>query len=162
MTRAISLHNVSKTYTPRGVRVVDPLSLAISPREFLVLLGPSGCGKSTVLRMIAGPEEIDAGRLFLDGELPTHCRPPTATWRWCFRNFALYPGMTGRDDIGFPLRIENTPDRLPDLGEQPGAGHRGRRAPGGVSGTMRTAPGARKLTALVWGPDDEAPPEGTP
>jgi multiple sugar transport system ATP-binding protein len=105
MTRAISLHNVSKTYA-RGVRVVDRLSLDIAPGEFLVLLGPSGCGKSTVLRMIAGLEEIDEGELFLDGEHGNDLLPSDRDIAMVFQNFALYPTMTSRDNIGFPLRIE--------------------------------------------------------
>ncbi|WP_395576221.1 ABC transporter ATP-binding protein [Streptomyces sp. BK79] len=105
MTRAISLHDVSKTY-PRGVRVVDRLSLDIAPGEFLVLLGPSGCGKSTVLRMIAGLEEITEGRLLLDGEYANDLLPAERSMAMVFQNFALYPNMTTRGNIGFPLRVE--------------------------------------------------------
>lgn len=105
MTRAITLHDVSKAYT-RGIRVVDRLSLDIAPGEFLVLLGPSGCGKSTVLRMIAGLEEIDEGSLFLDGEYGNELPPSARDMAMVFQNFALYPRMTSRDNIGFPLRIE--------------------------------------------------------
>ncbi|MGW4568111.1 ABC transporter ATP-binding protein [Streptomyces sp. NPDC004561] len=106
MTRAIALHDVSKSYG-RGPRVVDRLSLDIAPGEFLVLLGPSGCGKSTVLRMIAGLEDIDAGDLLLDGEYANHWQPSERAMAMVFQNFALYPNMTGRDNIGFPLRIES-------------------------------------------------------
>ncbi|WP_037890179.1 ABC transporter ATP-binding protein [Streptomyces viridochromogenes] len=106
MTRAISLHDVSKSYT-KGVRVVDRLTLDIEPGEFLVLLGPSGCGKSTVLRMIAGLEEIDEGELLLDGEYANDLLPAARQMAMVFQNFALYPNMTGRDNIGFPLRIES-------------------------------------------------------
>ncbi|MFE5188319.1 ABC transporter ATP-binding protein [Streptomyces sp. NPDC056628] len=106
MTRAISLHAVSKSYT-RGARIVDRLSLDIRPGEFLVLLGPSGCGKSTVLRMIAGLEEIDDGELFLDGEYANDLLPADRRMAMVFQNFALYPSMTSRDNIGFPLRIES-------------------------------------------------------
>ncbi|MCD7441839.1 ABC transporter ATP-binding protein [Streptomyces lincolnensis] len=105
MTRAISLHDVSKTYT-RGVRVVDRLSMDVEPGEFLVLLGPSGCGKSTVLRMIAGLEDITEGRLLLDGEYANDLVPSQRDMAMVFQNFALYPNMTGRGNIGFPLRIE--------------------------------------------------------
>ncbi|MGC9437253.1 ABC transporter ATP-binding protein [Streptomyces sp. WG5] len=105
MTRAISLHDVSKTYA-RGVRVVDRLSLDIAPGEFLVLLGPSGCGKSTVLRMIAGLEEITHGRLLLDGEYGNDLPPSERSMAMVFQNFALYPNMTTRGNIGFPLRVE--------------------------------------------------------
>ncbi|MGI5192504.1 ABC transporter ATP-binding protein [Streptomyces sp. CA-288835] len=106
MTRAISLHDVSKAYT-RGVRVVDRLSLDIAPGEFLVLLGPSGCGKSTVLRMIAGLEEITEGELLLDGEPADDLQPSERAMAMVFQNFALYPNMTTRGNIGFPLRVEN-------------------------------------------------------
>ncbi|MGW7819315.1 ABC transporter ATP-binding protein [Streptomyces puniciscabiei] len=106
MTRAIELHDVSKSYT-RGTRVVDGLSLDIAPGEFLVLLGPSGCGKSTVLRMIAGLEDIEEGELLLDGEYANHWQPSERGMAMVFQNFALYPNMTGRDNIGFPLRIED-------------------------------------------------------
>jgi multiple sugar transport system ATP-binding protein len=111
MTRAISLHDVSKTYT-RGIRVVDRLSLDIAPGEFLVLLGPSGCGKSTVLRMIAGLEEITEGELRLDGEYANDLLPAERRMAMVFQNFALYPNMTSRGNIGFPLRIE-APDEDP-------------------------------------------------
>ncbi|WP_406128502.1 ABC transporter ATP-binding protein [Streptomyces sp. NBC_00989] len=111
MTRAISLHDVSKAYA-RGVRVVDRLSLDIAPGEFLVLLGPSGCGKSTVLRMIAGLEQIDEGVLRLDGEYSNELAPSERDMAMVFQNFALYPSMTSRDNIGFPLRIE-TPGEDP-------------------------------------------------
>ncbi|WP_406328798.1 ABC transporter ATP-binding protein [Streptomyces sp. NBC_00203] len=105
MTRAISLHQVSKSYT-RGVRVVERLSLDIRPGEFLVLLGPSGCGKSTVLRMIAGLEEVTEGEVRLDGEYANDLPPSGRDMAMVFQNFALYPSMTSRDNIGFPLRIE--------------------------------------------------------
>ncbi|WP_329246679.1 ABC transporter ATP-binding protein [Streptomyces sp. NBC_01478] len=111
MTRAISLYDVSKSYA-RGVRVVDRLSLDIAPGEFLVLLGPSGCGKSTVLRMIAGLEQIDEGELRLDGEYANELAPSERDMAMVFQNFALYPSMTSRDNIGFPLRIE-TPGEDP-------------------------------------------------
>ena len=112
MTRAISLHDVSKIYA-RGVRVVDRLSLDVRPGEFLVLLGPSGCGKSTVLRMIAGLEEITEGRLLLDGEYGNDLLPSDRNMAMVFQNFALYPNMTSRGNIGFPLRVEKP-------GEDPG------------------------------------------
>lgn len=111
MTRAISLHNVSKSYT-RGVRVVERLSLEIRSGEFLVLLGPSGCGKSTVLRMIAGLEEVTEGEVRLDGEYANDLPPSGRDMAMVFQNFALYPSMTSRDNIGFPLRIE-TPGEDP-------------------------------------------------
>ncbi|MET9735427.1 ABC transporter ATP-binding protein [Streptomyces sp. NPDC006458] len=106
MTRSISLHDVSKSYA-KGTRVVDRLTLEIESGEFLVLLGPSGCGKSTVLRMIAGLEDIDEGHLLLDGEYSNELPPSGRDMAMVFQNFALYPNMTSRDNIGFPLRIES-------------------------------------------------------
>ncbi|MFB7220295.1 ABC transporter ATP-binding protein [Streptomyces sp. NPDC056227] len=106
MTRAISLHNVSKTYG-RAQRAVDRFSLSIDPGEFVVLLGPSGCGKSTVLRMIAGLEEITEGELLLDGEPSNDVAPRERGMAMVFQNFALYPSMTNRANIGFPLKLQN-------------------------------------------------------
>ncbi|MFD5637594.1 MULTISPECIES: ABC transporter ATP-binding protein [unclassified Streptomyces] len=111
MTRAISLHHVSKSYS-RGPRAVERFSLDIRPGEFLVLLGPSGCGKSTVLRMIAGLEEVTEGEVRLDGEYSNDVPPSERNMAMVFQNFALYPSMTSRDNIGFPLRIE-TPGEDP-------------------------------------------------
>ncbi|MFD7289474.1 ABC transporter ATP-binding protein [Streptomyces sp. NPDC059863] len=106
MTRAISLHSVSKVYG-RSTRAVDRFSIDIAPGEFVVLLGPSGCGKSTVLRMIAGLEHITDGELLLDGELSNDAPPRERDMAMVFQNFALYPNMTNRDNIGFPLLLEN-------------------------------------------------------
>ncbi|MGW6304538.1 ABC transporter ATP-binding protein [Streptomyces niveus] len=106
MTRAISLHSVSKVYG-RTTRAVDRFSLDIDPGEFLVLLGPSGCGKSTVLRMIAGLEDITEGELLLDGERANLLPPRDREMAMVFQNFALYPNMTNRDNIGFPLSLQS-------------------------------------------------------
>ncbi|ROQ62613.1 carbohydrate ABC transporter ATP-binding protein (CUT1 family) [Streptomyces sp. 840.1] len=106
MTRAITLNNVSKAYG-RSSRAVDRLSLSIEPGEFVVLLGPSGCGKSTVLRMIAGLEGVSEGEVLLDGEPANHLSPRERGMAMVFQNFALYPTMTNRANIGFPLKLEN-------------------------------------------------------
>ncbi|MFI2349886.1 ABC transporter ATP-binding protein [Streptomyces sp. NPDC019443] len=106
MSRAISLRSVSKRYE-RTARAVDRFTLDIEPGEFVVLLGPSGCGKSTVLRMIAGLEDITEGELLLDGEYANHIPPRDRGMAMVFQNFALYPSMTNRQNIGFPLRLEN-------------------------------------------------------
>ncbi|TLS43466.1 ABC transporter ATP-binding protein [Streptomyces montanus] len=106
MTRAISLNRVSKSYQ-RGIRAVEKLSLDIEPGEFLVLLGPSGCGKSTVLRMIAGLEEVTEGEVLLDGEYANDLDPSERDMAMVFQSFALYPTMTTRGNIAFPLRMES-------------------------------------------------------
>lgn len=101
-----------------ALTVIRRLNLEIEPGEFVVLLGPSGCGKSTVLRMIAGLEDISSGELFLDGELANHKPPGERQLAMVFQHYALYPNMTSRENIGFPLRIE-TPhaDISPRVGE---------------------------------------------
>ncbi|MER6914676.1 ABC transporter ATP-binding protein [Streptomyces sp. NPDC000594] len=104
MTRAISLHNVSKSYG-RAPRAVDRLTLGVAPGEFLALLGPSGCGKTTVLRLIAGLEHPTDGELLLDGEPAGQLAPGARDMAMVFQDFALYPTMTNRDNIGFPLRV---------------------------------------------------------
>jgi multiple sugar transport system ATP-binding protein len=106
MSRAITLHEVSKYYPKQPTPAVDRFSLEIAPGEFLVLLGPSGCGKSTVLRMIAGLEDITTGELLLDGEYGNDLAPGDRKMAMVFQNFALYPSMTSRENIGFPLRFE--------------------------------------------------------
>jgi multiple sugar transport system ATP-binding protein len=105
MSRAISLQEVTKVYG-RGVTAVNRLSMDIAPGEFVVLLGPSGCGKSTVLRLIAGLEEPTSGQVLLDGEDAVHLAPGERRLAMVFQHYALYPTMTGRQNIGFPLRIE--------------------------------------------------------
>ncbi|MFE7126501.1 ABC transporter ATP-binding protein [Streptomyces sp. NPDC057617] len=107
MTRAISLHSVTKLYGRSVPPAVDRFSLDIAPGEFVVLLGPSGCGKSTVLRMIAGLEDITEGELLLDGVYSNLMPSRERGMAMVFQNFALYPNMTNRDNIGFPLRLEN-------------------------------------------------------
>ncbi|MEV6406557.1 ABC transporter ATP-binding protein [Streptomyces bobili] len=107
MTRAISLHHVSKRHPRAAERAVDDLSLSVRPGEFLVVLGPSGCGKSTVLRMIAGLEDITEGELLLDGEYANDIPPRERDVAMVFQSFALYPNMTNRENIGFPLSVKD-------------------------------------------------------
>ncbi|MFZ3494116.1 ABC transporter ATP-binding protein [Streptomyces sp. 5.8] len=106
MSRTIELRDVSKRYE-RDSYAVDGVSLTVEPGEFLVLLGPSGCGKSTVLRMIAGLEDITEGGLYLDGEYANHVPPSERDIAMVFQSFALYPNMTGRANIGFPLKLRD-------------------------------------------------------
>ncbi|MFF5897556.1 ABC transporter ATP-binding protein [Streptomyces argenteolus] len=106
MSRSIALRHVSKKYD-RGSYAVQDVSLMVEPGEFLVLLGPSGCGKSTVLRMIAGLEHISEGELFLDGVHSNETPPHQRDTAMVFQNFALYPSMTTRENIGFPLKLRD-------------------------------------------------------
>jgi putrescine transport system ATP-binding protein len=90
-------------------RAVDRLSLDIRAGEFFALLGPSGCGKTTLLRMLAGFETPDEGRILLDGkdiaQVPPHQRPVNMM----FQNYALFPHLTVRDNIAFGLMRTTLP-----------------------------------------------------
>ncbi|MEV6108276.1 ABC transporter ATP-binding protein [Streptomyces sp. NPDC051940] len=113
-TGAISLREVSKTYG-RRIPAVNRVSLDIDPGEFLVLLGPSGCGKSTLLRLIAGLESTTSGEVWLDGQPAGDLPPAARNIAMVFQSSALYPAMTGAQNIGFPLRL----DRMTDAESRP-------------------------------------------
>jgi multiple sugar transport system ATP-binding protein len=131
----VRFDSVSKTY-PGGVRAVQDVSLLVRDRELLVLVGPSGCGKSTMLRLAAGLEEPDAGRLTI-GDRPVNGVPPKdRDVAMVFQSYALYPHMTVRQNMGFGLklrklkreiigqRVERTAELLdltPYLDRKPGA-----------------------------------------
>ena len=84
---------------------VDELDIAVEDGEFLVLVGPSGCGKSTTLRCIAGLERVTSGRIRLDGRDITDAKPKNRDMAMVFQNYALYPHMTVRENIGYGLKI---------------------------------------------------------
>lgn len=100
---AVSLVQVAKSYG--DVEVLQPFDLQVAQGEFVVLLGPSGCGKSTILKMIAGLEEASHGEIHVDGELVNYVRPRDRNVAMVFQNYALYPHMTVRENIAFPLRM---------------------------------------------------------
>lgn len=91
--------------TDEGVLAVQEFNLDIADKEFIVLVGPSGCGKSTTLRMIAGLEEISGGELYIDGNLMNDVAPKDRDISMVFQNYALYPHMTVRENIAFPLKL---------------------------------------------------------
>ena len=95
--------------TDKGVVAVQEFSLDIADNEFIVLVGPSGCGKSTTLRMIAGLEEISEGELFIDNELMNDIAPKDRDIAMVFQSYALYPHMTVRENIEFPLKLKKVP-----------------------------------------------------
>ena len=105
---AITLDNCTKVY-PNGVRAVDDLSLQINDGEFMVLVGPSGCGKSTMLRMIAGLEEVTEGTITIGDRDVTDLAPPERDIAMVFQNYALYPHMSVRENLGFGLRMRKVP-----------------------------------------------------
>jgi multiple sugar transport system ATP-binding protein len=100
----LDLTAVGKTY-PDGTVAVRDVDLRVPDGELLVLVGPSGCGKTTVLRMVAGLETITAGTISLGGEVINDRSEADRDIAMIFQNYALYPHLTVRQNIGFPLRI---------------------------------------------------------
>jgi spermidine/putrescine transport system ATP-binding protein len=100
----ISLERVSRSFG--DLRAVDDVSLEIASGEFFSMLGPSGCGKTTTLRLIAGFEEPDAGRVVLDGEDVTLVPPRRRNVNMVFQDYALFPHMTVADNVAFGLRLK--------------------------------------------------------
>ncbi len=100
----IVLDGVSKVF-PDGFEAVKEMDLDIQDGEFMILVGPSGCGKSTALRMIAGLEDISHGELRIDGETVNDRSPKDRDIAMVFQNYALYPHMTVRENMGFALKL---------------------------------------------------------
>ncbi len=99
----IQLKSVTKSFG--DVQVIPPLDLTIEDGEFTVFVGPSGCGKSTLLRLIAGLEDITSGSIDIDGSDATDVPPAKRGLAMVFQSYALYPHMTVRKNIAFPLRM---------------------------------------------------------
>src|SRR5256714_4032 len=102
----IELRDVTKRYDD-GFEAVKHMNLDIADGEFMILVGPSGCGKSTALRMIAGLEDISDGEMVIGGEVVNERAPKDRDIAMVFQNYALYPHMTGRENMGFALRLRN-------------------------------------------------------
>jgi len=100
----INIRGISKVYDG-DVLAVDQVDLEIADQELLVLVGPSGCGKSTLLRMVAGLEEATEGSIEIGGRDVTHLPPKARDIAMVFQNYALYPHMSVRRNIGYPLRL---------------------------------------------------------
>jgi len=100
---SITLKGVTKRFDE--VEVIPPLDLVIEDGEFVVFVGPSGCGKSTLLRLIAGLEDVSAGSIELDGQDVTGLPPARRGLAMVFQSYALYPHMTVRKNIAFPLKM---------------------------------------------------------
>ena len=99
----IVLNQVQKKFG--DVEVIPPLDLTIEDGEFAVFVGPSGCGKSTLLRLIAGLEDITSGSIQIDGQEASDMPPAKRGLAMVFQSYALYPHMTVRKNIAFPLRM---------------------------------------------------------
>jgi len=137
----VALRDVTKVFGD-GTVAVDSVSLDVSDGEFMVLLGPSGCGKSTVLRMVAGLEDVTNGAVLLDGEIANDLSPRERKVAMVFQDFGLYPHMSVKDNIGFPLRIagleqDARAERVADIAAALGIGDVLARKPGHLSGGQR-------------------------
>jgi len=104
---AIVLEGVSKRFADHAAS--DQIDLVIPDGKFTVLVGPSGCGKTTLLRLIAGLEDVDEGRLLIDGVDMAHTAPVARGLAMVFQSYALYPHMSVRGNLGFALMVKGTP-----------------------------------------------------
>ena len=105
----VTFENATRVYPGNDRPSVDSLNLEIADGEFLVLVGPSGCGKSTSLRMLAGLEDVNAGRILIGDRDVTDVQPKDRDIAMVFQNYALYPHMTVHDNMGFALKLAGTP-----------------------------------------------------
>src|ERR1700736_1203663 len=104
----IEFQDVTKRY-PDGFEAVKHLSLDVPDHELMILVGPSGCGKSTALRMVAGLEDISDGELKIGGQVVNDRAPKDRDIAMVFQNYALYPHMTVRENMGFALKLAKVP-----------------------------------------------------
>ncbi|MDT0167288.1 sn-glycerol-3-phosphate ABC transporter ATP-binding protein UgpC [Actinotalea sp. AC32] len=105
----VTYDHASRVYPGTERPAVDALNLHIEDGEFLVLVGPSGCGKSTSLRMLAGLEDVNSGRILIGDRDVTDVQPKDRDIAMVFQNYALYPHMSVADNMGFALKIAGTP-----------------------------------------------------
>ena len=104
---SINLVGVSKSFG--DVLVIPSVDLEVNEGEFVVFVGPSGSGKSTLLRLIAGLEEVSKGRIEFNGQDMTNLAPAKRGLAMVFQSYALYPHMSVRENIGFPLKMAGMP-----------------------------------------------------
>jgi multiple sugar transport system ATP-binding protein len=104
----IALDRISKRF-PDGFEAVKDMNLDIGDGEFMILVGPSGCGKSTALRMIAGLEDITEGELRIGDQVVNQIAPKDRDIAMVFQNYALYPHMSVRENMAFPLTLAKAP-----------------------------------------------------
>ncbi len=105
----IRFEKAQRWYPGADSPAVPGFDLDIEDGEFMVLVGPSGCGKSTTLRMLAGLEEINSGRIFIGDRDITHLSPKDRDIAMVFQNYALYPHMTVADNMSFALKMQKVP-----------------------------------------------------
>jgi multiple sugar transport system ATP-binding protein len=105
----IDMEHITKRYDD-GFEAVKDFNLDVSDGEFMILVGPSGCGKSTALRMVAGLEDITDGELKIGGQVMNDRAPKDRDIAMVFQNYALYPHMTVRENMGFALKLAKVPE----------------------------------------------------
>lgn len=138
--KKVSLEKVSKSFGHE--KVLTDLDLEIESGSFTILLGPSGCGKSTILRIIAGLEKMDSGKVIIDGRDYSNIEPGDRNIAMVFQNYALYPTMTVSENIEFGLRNLKVPKeeikkRMRDVIEQVHLGDYLKKKPQFLSGGQR-------------------------
>jgi len=138
---SIALDRVSKQF-PDGTRAVDDLTLEVADGEFMILVGPSGCGKTTALRMVAGLEDVTSGDIRIGDQVVNRLDPVDRDVAMVFQNYALYPHMTVKDNIAFPLVVQRLTkrerdDRVRETAELLGIHDLLRRKPKELSGGQR-------------------------
>jgi multiple sugar transport system ATP-binding protein len=101
----VTFKGATRIYPGSTKPALDKFDLEVKDQEFLVLVGPSGCGKSTCLRMLAGLEEVNEGSIFIGERDVTNLAPKDRDIAMVFQNYALYPHMTVRENMGFALKI---------------------------------------------------------
>jgi multiple sugar transport system ATP-binding protein len=141
----IALEGVWKTFAApdgKSVTAVDHLNLAVEDRELFVLVGPSGCGKTTTLRLVAGLETVDAGRILFDDQPVTTLSPVDRGVAMVFQSDALFPHLTAFDNLAFGLKLRRVPEaeinaRVREVAELLGVTYCLSRKPGKLSGGER-------------------------
>ena len=153
----VTFDQAQRWYPGADEPAVPGISLEIKDGEFMVLVGPSGCGKSTTLRMLAGLEEVNDGKIFIGDRDVTNVPPKDRDIAMVFQNYALYPHMSVEENMAFSLKMAKVPD-----GRAQGAGGEGRRDPPAdrVPPAQAQGPLRRPAPARRHGPRDRPQPAG--